>query len=44
MLIDDGLEGLAGSPRFGLEPRGDIIIEGQGSPHVVMLRPEHHGV
>ena len=36
-VIHDLLERQALSPRFGLQPRGDVFVEGQGRSHIMML-------
>lgn len=45
VLVDDGLEGPARTSGLGLKPRGNILVQGQGSSHSIkMLSYEHHDV
>jgi hypothetical protein len=41
VLIDQRLERQAAAPRFGLQPGGDVIVQGQCRAHIKMLpRPD----
>jgi hypothetical protein len=43
-VIDNLAKGSPGSPRFGLELRGDIVIEAESGSHLLMLSARHHDV
>ena len=36
-IVDERLERLSRAPRFGLQARGDVIIQGQCGSHILML-------
>lgn len=42
--VHDRLEGEAGAPRFGLDPIGNVVFEGQRRSHTMMLCARHHDV
>lgn len=45
VLVDDGLERPARAARFGLKPRGNILVQRQGCTHSIkMLSHRHHDV
>lgn len=37
MIVDDRLERTSRAPRLCLQARSDVIFEGQGSTHILML-------
>lgn len=43
-LVHQYLERPTGATRFGLEPRRDIRIQGEGGSHIMMLAASHHDV
>src|SRR5262249_17413038 len=43
-LVDDLAKGSSGSPRFRLELRGNVIVQGQSRTHVSTLCTRHHDV
>jgi len=43
-LVDDLAEGPAGTLRFRPELGRDVVIQGQGCPHALMLGSRHHDV
>ena len=44
VLIDQRLERQAAAPRFGLQPGGDVIVQGQCGSHTKMLSRKHQDV
>ena len=44
VLIDQCLERQAAASRFGLQPGGDVIVQGQCSSHITMLLIKHQDV
>ena len=44
VFVDHDLEWTAGTPRFGLQARSYVVIQGKGGSHIMMLFTEHHDV
>ncbi len=44
MLVDERFEWSPAAPRLGLQAGSDIVIEGQGGPHITMLIKKHQDV
>ena len=43
-LVDHVPERATGPARERFELRGDVVVEGQGRPHIMMLSMKHHDV
>ena len=42
--VDDRFEGLSGATYLLVEEHGDIVVDGQGPSHIMMMTGRHHGV